>query len=183
MKYKVGDTLLDTTDSQEDLFEITDVTSDMYTGIYRFSSGRVGSTISHPADSVEDPDNFRLVETSQTESAEEKQPDRTEFATGMVRDTGSGKPRFDLITPKGLPYDQQMLYRQAMWMTRGAEHYGDRNWEKAATQEELDRFKESAFRHFMKWFFDVEDGDDNAAALHFNVDGAEYVKYRLKGAE
>lgn len=51
----------------------------------------------------------------------------------------------------------------------------NRNWEKASTQDEIDRFKESAFRHFMQWFFGEND-EDHAAAVFFNITGAEYTK-------
>jgi len=94
------------------------------------------------------------------------------FSTGMVRDTSNNKPRYDLIY---LP----MITRWAELMARGAKHYGARNWEKASTQEELDRFKESAFRHFIQWFRGDTD-EDHAAAVFFNISGVEYVKGRLR---
>lgn len=101
--------------------------------------------------------------------------ERVEFSTGMQRDTSKSKARFDLITPKNIPYEKQMLTRWAELMARGAEKYNARNWEKASTQEEIDRFKESAFRHFMQWFFGEND-EDHAAAVFFNITGAEYTK-------
>lgn len=52
-----------------------------------------------------------------------------------------------------------------------------RNWEKANTQEDLQRFKESAARHFMSWFKGKDD-EDHASALFFNVQGVEYIKNR-----
>jgi hypothetical protein len=104
---------------------------------------------------------------------------RVEFETGMVRDTQEGKPRFDLIIPEGLPYHETMMYRRAQLMARGAAKYDDRNWEKARTPEELARFKASAFRHFMEWYCDETD-EDYAAATQYNMDGAEYVKWRLR---
>lgn len=103
---------------------------------------------------------------------------RKVFGTGMQRDTNEGKPRFDLITPADQPYDQIMTYRHAMLMSRGAVKYGDRNWEKARTAEELARFKESAYRHFMQWYHGEVD-EDHAAAVYFNIAGVEYVKGRL----
>ena len=65
---------------------------------------------------------------------------------------------------------------------RGAEHYNERNWEKAKTKEEYDKFKESAFRHFIQWFYGETD-EDHAASIFFNVQGAEYVKFKLKQPE
>lgn len=102
--------------------------------------------------------------------------ERTTFDTGMQRDVTTGKPRFDLVVPEGIPYDQTMGYRHAMLMSRGAEKYGDRNWEKARTEEELHRFKQSAYRHFMQYYHGETD-EDHASAVFFNITGAEFVKY------
>ena len=99
------------------------------------------------------------------------------YSTGMERDLQKPE-RFDLILPKGIPYNEQLITRFASLMGRGAIKYNDRNWEKAETQEEHDRFKESAFRHFMQWFCG-EDDEDHAAAVLFNIQGAEMVDYKL----
>lgn len=104
---------------------------------------------------------------------------RAEFASGMVRDINDGKPRFSLCLADGVPYDEQLLTRWAMLMERGRIKYGLRNWQNANSQEELDRFRDSALRHMMQWMCD-EDDEDHAAAILFNVMGAEYVKRRLK---
>ena len=104
---------------------------------------------------------------------------RQEFDSGMRRDTQEGKPRFDLTPPADLSFEAQMLTRWAALMARGAEKYGDRNWEKASGSEELARFRASAFRHFMQWYYDAEDGEDHAAAVFFNVQGAEFVEWKL----
>jgi hypothetical protein len=104
--------------------------------------------------------------------------ERTTFETGMQRDVTTGKPRFDLIDPEPLPYEKTMTYRHAMLMARGAEKYGERNWEKASTEEEYRRFKQSAYRHFLAWFHDEVDEDHGAAVL-FNIRGAEYVRLML----
>jgi hypothetical protein len=102
---------------------------------------------------------------------------RATFVTGMQRDTSSGKARFDLIIPQGIPYSEQLLTRFAELMTRGAVKYDARNWEKASTAEEMGRFKESAFRHFMQWYCGEED-EDHAAAVLFNIMGFETTKYK-----
>ena len=99
------------------------------------------------------------------------------YSTGMERDLQK-EERFDLILPKGIPYNEQLITRFASLMGRGAIKYSDRNWEKAETQEEHDRFKESAFRHFMQWSCG-EDDEDHAAAVLFNIQGAEMVDYKL----
>lgn len=102
---------------------------------------------------------------------------RVTFETGMNRDVSHDKIRFDLVVP--LDNKDNMLSRWAGLMTRGAVKYGSRNWEKARTQDELDRFRESAFRHFMQWYLG-DDDEDHAAAIMFNVQGVEYVKRRIK---
>lgn len=99
---------------------------------------------------------------------------RQEFSTGMQRDVQVGKPRYDLI-------DRAMLKRWAELMGRGAEKYGERNWEKAATTEELHRFEASAIRHLMQWL-NGEVDEDHASAVCFNVAGAEMVRTKLKGS-
>ena len=109
--------------------------------------------------------------------------EREDYDSGMVRDTNKGKPRFDLLLPDGVPYKEQMLTRWAALMARGAGKYGDRNWEQAEGSEELRRFRDSAFRHFMMWFSGVDDGEDHAAAVFFNITAAEYVKHKMRGAE
>lgn len=97
---------------------------------------------------------------------------RQEFSTGMKRDTTENKPRYDLIP-------RFMLKRWAGLMERGAQKYDARNWEKAETVEELNRFKESAYRHFMQWM-DNDMDEDHASAVLFNVAGVELVKMKLK---
>ncbi len=98
--------------------------------------------------------------------------ERQQFSTGMVRDTTKGKARFDLVY-------KPLLWRWAELMGRGAEKYGDRNWEKAATQEELDRFLQSAERHFQQYIRGDRD-EDHAAAVIFNLGGAEHVRSSLE---
>lgn len=105
---------------------------------------------------------------------------REEYSTGMRRDTQEGKAKFSLVTPVFLPYEEQMLTRWAMLMTNGAKKYGERNWEKAHTPEELKRFRDSAFRHFMQWFTSADQDEDHAAATMFNIACAEYVDYFLR---
>jgi hypothetical protein len=103
---------------------------------------------------------------------------RSEYNSGMVRDTQADKPRYDLMSPADVPEDRQMLYRWAMLMTRGAEKYGERNWENANSDAEYARFKQSAYRHFMQWYFGDEVKEDHASAVFFNITAAEYVAHR-----
>lgn len=104
--------------------------------------------------------------------------DHKEFSTWMMRDTNKWKPRFDLVHPLCIPYKEQWFTRLAMLLGRWAEKYTARNREKAHTQEELDRFMESAQRHFHQRYF-WEDDEDHFAAVIFNMIGAEMVKYKM----
>lgn len=99
--------------------------------------------------------------------------ERAQFASGMQRDTSEGKVRWDLVL------DGPMLERYAELMTRGAKKYEPRNWLKASTEEEMERYRESAVRHFFQWLRGDTD-EDHAAAVWFNVNGYEYVRERLK---
>ena len=101
---------------------------------------------------------------------------RQEYKSGMIRDLQLGKPRYDLCIPLE---GKTMFTRWAELMDRGAVKYGERNWEKANSKEELDRFKASAFRHFIQWFTGSDQEEDHAAAIYFNVQCAEYVKDKL----
>lgn len=103
---------------------------------------------------------------------------REQYASGMQRDTQDGKPRFDLMFALDLPFEEQLITRYAQRLAQGVQKYGERNWEKAETQEELDRAKASAVRHFMQWMAGETD-EDHASAVVFNLTVAEYVKRRL----
>jgi len=104
--------------------------------------------------------------------------ERKEFKSGMQRDSETGKPRFELITPLDQKYDETLLYRWAMLMGRGAEKYSARNWEEANSVEELERFKESAFRHFMQ-AMSGETDEDHLSAVCFNLNGIVYLMDKL----
>lgn len=76
-----------------------------------------------------------------------------------------------------LVLDGPMLERWAEHLTKGAEKYAARNWMLAEGEAELERFRQSAFRHFLQWMRGDVD-EDHAAAVVFNLNGAEYVKGR-----
>lgn len=114
--------------------------------------------------------------------------DRADYAGGMVRDTSKGKFRPDLVK------DGPMFLRWVGLMTRGAEKYDARNWLLASDKASLDRYLESADRHFTIWYWwrlhgiNIEDpanptneplSEDHGAAVFFNVDGAELVAKKL----
>lgn len=107
---------------------------------------------------------------------------RLEFASGMVRDIDNTKPAFDLIIPEGIPYEELMLTRWAELLRKGAIKYSRRNWEKADSDEELERAKASAFRHFMQWFAGETD-EDHAAAVFFNINEVETIRFKQKAKE
>lgn len=97
---------------------------------------------------------------------------RAQFESGMVRDVADNKIDWSLIA------DGPLLRRWAIHLTNGAKKYAKRNWMQASGQEEYDRFRESAFRHFMQWYYGDVD-EDHASATVFNINGAEYTKERL----
>jgi hypothetical protein len=100
--------------------------------------------------------------------------ERQVFDSGMVRDTSAGKLRY------GRVFDGPMFDRWAEHMQKGAAKYPDvapgvANWTLASGPAELQRFKESALSHFVKWYRGETD-EDHAAAVFFNLNGAEFVK-------
>lgn len=97
---------------------------------------------------------------------------RLEFDSGMRRDVTEGKVLWSLI------YSGPMLERWAKHLTAGAEKYGPNNWLLAQGQAELDRFRDSAARHFAQWMRGDRD-EDHGAAVFFNINGAEYVRDRM----
>lgn len=105
---------------------------------------------------------------------------REQFEGGGVRDTESGKPRFDLLRPLTVPYEDQILTRWARHMAMGAAKYAARNWEQFSTEEAYQRARSSAARHFEQWFAEERD-EDHAVAVMFNIAAAEYISGVLSG--
>lgn len=86
--------------------------------------------------------------------------DRESFGGDSVRDSQKGKARYDLLSPIALK-------RVALLLARGAEHYGERNWEKG---QPMSRFLSSMLRHAQ----DYQLGDrteDHLAAVVYNAFG------------
>lgn len=109
--------------------------------------------------------------------------ERADFDSGMVRDTQDGKTNFLHL----LLHFEPMGTRYAEHMTKANEKYEDvepgvPNWTLAAGKAELLRFRESAARHFKQWLRGEND-EDHAAAVLFNVNGAEYVKERIESED
>jgi len=95
--------------------------------------------------------------------------------TGVNRSSTEGKTDYLLVR------DGPMFQRWAAWLSRFAPTRGKRNWMNAHEFSDLERFVESAARHFEQWLNGEDDGEDHAAAIIFNINGAEYVKEKLMG--
>jgi len=94
------------------------------------------------------------------------------FASGMERDTPEGKTDYTLVL------DGPMFERWAEHLTTGAKKYAARNWMQANSIKELERFRESALRHFIQVMRGDTD-EDHMAAVFFNLNGMAYVQERL----
>lgn len=101
---------------------------------------------------------------------------RQQFASGMMRDTEQDKIQYDLV------FDGPLFERLAIHLTKGAKKYARRNWMKAGGQEELERFRSSAIRHFYQWMRGDMD-EDHFAAVVFNLNGYEYLREKLQEKE
>lgn len=108
--------------------------------------------------------------------------EREEYESGMRRDIQAGKPDFFLLFPEDMPYGEQPITRLAALMERGAVKYGRRNWQLACSAEELERFKSSAYRHFVQWLTSETD-EDHMAAVMFNLIAAEHTKFMMEDKE
>jgi len=97
---------------------------------------------------------------------------RVDFNSGMRRDSQEGKPRYDLCY-------EPLLTEWAHLMARGAEKYGENNWQLANSQEELNRFKASAWRHFVQFMRGDKDEAHHAAVL-FNIGAIMMLEEKLK---
>lgn len=105
---------------------------------------------------------------------------KAEYGDGMVRDTTEGKPQFPLLFPKGVPYEDQLITRVAELYQRGGEKYGARNWEKSSTEESLAHHEDALMRHVIKFLIGVEDGEDHAAAVVWNVNAVDLTRRKIQ---
>lgn len=108
--------------------------------------------------------------------------EREGYSSGMVRDTQADKPDFRLTIPLDIPYDALWVTQLGHLMRLGAEKYGERNWEKANTEEELLRFQGSAMRHMMQAIAGEED-ENHLAAVLFNTIAWMTLKYKLENKD
>jgi hypothetical protein len=83
---------------------------------------------------------------------------REDFDSGARRDTQAGKPRYDLIPPGPLK-------RVAELYARGAEKYGDSNWEKGMPTS---RCLASLMRH-LEQYRNGEGDEDHLAGVVWNA--------------
>ena len=103
---------------------------------------------------------------------------REEFSGGMVRDTNENKIDYTNVL------HGPMFKRWAQHLTKAKAKYPDQapgvpNWTLAKGEAEYHRFRESALRHFIQWWEGNVD-EDHAAAVFFNINGAEFVRENLK---
>jgi hypothetical protein len=94
---------------------------------------------------------------------------REEFKTGSRRDTREGKGRFDLIPPGP-------LRRLAQLYERGAQKYGDHNWQKG---QPLSRYLDSAYRHLVAVAEGQED-EDHLAAVAWNAFSLMWTQAKIR---
>lgn len=97
---------------------------------------------------------------------------RTDFATGAMRDLSEGKGRYDL-----LPFIA--VERLAKHYENGARKYKDRNWEQGIP---LRSYLDSALRHLSKWAQGSDD-EDHLAAVLWNVAGLIWTIDKIEKGE
>lgn len=106
---------------------------------------------------------------------------RVTYASGSMRDPGEGKLKWSRI------FYGPMARRWAQHLTTAEAKYPDAapgvpNFTLIETEEEYFRYKESALRHFMSWFYEETD-EDHASAVYFNVNGVEIIRDKRHAKE
>lgn len=107
--------------------------------------------------------------------------ERVTYASGSMRDPSIGKIKWSRIL------FGPMARRWALHLTTAEAKYPDAapgvpNFMLIETDEEYFRYKESALRHFMSWYYEETD-EDHASAVFFNVNGIEIIKDKRKARE
>ena len=102
---------------------------------------------------------------------------RAKFAGGMVRDVTQGKIQYHRL------FHGVLMERLCTHFTNGAIKYpdsanGEPNWMLANDQVALNRFKESAARHFAQWMLG-DRSEDHFAATVFNQNAWEWLNAKL----
>lgn len=110
-----------------------------------------------------------MIKSIKSEFIVKKPNSLSKQAGGMVRSDTTDKIDYSLAL------DGPMFRRLAIHLTKGADIYGKRNWMKATTEKDesirydtLNRFRESAIRHFMQWL-EGDNSEDHLAAVWFNT--------------
>lgn len=119
-------------------------------------------------------DRFQSEESWQAPLGIKDSGQRVTYASGSMRDPSEGKIKWSRIT------FGPMMRRWAQHLTNAEVKYPDPqigvpNFTLISTDEEYQRYKESAFRHFMSWFHEETD-EDHASAVFFNINGVEIIK-------
>ena len=85
-----------------------------------------------------------------------------------------------IIAECGVGDDSRRAYyeRVAEHMTKGAEKYGELNWQQGKSKEVHERYIKSLNRHFKQWLLG-ERTEDHAAACYFNTNGIEYTRSNM----
>lgn len=107
------------------------------------------------------------VET-EVENGIKSSGDMTVFASGAVRDKKTGKGRCDLLPAC-------VLLRLAKHYERGAEKYGEYNWQKGIP---CHSFVDSALRHLFK-YMDGQTNEDHLIAAIWNLCGLAWTEEKL----
>lgn len=92
--------------------------------------------------------------------------------SGFQRNDAKGKVRIDLIPT-------WVLERLGTLYADGAERFGERNWEKANSQEDYVSFEASFCRHGTQFRNGAKD-EDHFARTMFNLIGMEHVNLLKK---
>jgi hypothetical protein len=90
----------------------------------------------------------------------------------MTRTPDEGKTNY------ALAFDGPLIERLAVHLTKAEKTHGKRNWMKANSEEDYERFRESFIRHTVQYLRGDTD-EDHFAALVFNCNGMEHVRSKL----
>lgn len=94
------------------------------------------------------------------------------FSTGSIRDSRKGKGRFDLIPPEA-------IIALAKHLEKGAEKYGDRNWEKG---QPMSAVLDSGERHLNAYKLGAKD-EDHLVAAFCNLAFAITIRERINNGK
>jgi hypothetical protein len=144
---------------------------------YKLTDGLISSSPGYYDDIIR-PQETGMTDETLSDMIEKLDPAHETFAGGGMRESQGDRPRFELLYPKDVPFDEQLLTRCAVHMAVGARKYESRNWEKFSDEASLERAKSSAMRHLVQWTTGATD-EDHAAAVVFNLMAAEMIKGKL----